>query len=157
MSPVPDLDTRSQVHDMVVGFYRELVMDELLGPVFEEVAEVDWSEHIPLLIDYWCRVLHGDPSYVGKILTAHRHVHERMAFTAEHFDRWYALFVATIDQGWSGPFADEAKGHAARIAASLARQLPRIEWQPAEVRTRARAGSTTASRPDDRSPTCPRC
>src|SRR5665213_1822724 len=62
-----DLDTRAQIHNMVVAFYRELVMDEVLGPIFEEVAEVDWSEHIPQLIDYWCRVLLGDQSYRGAI------------------------------------------------------------------------------------------
>jgi hypothetical protein len=27
-----DLDTRAQIHNMVVAFYRELVMDEILGP-----------------------------------------------------------------------------------------------------------------------------
>ena len=35
-----DLDSRSQIHDLVVRFYREIVFDELLGPVFGEVAEV---------------------------------------------------------------------------------------------------------------------
>jgi len=126
-----DLDTRAQIHNMVVAFYRELVMDEVLGPIFEDVAEVDWSEHIPQLIDYWCRVLLGDQSYRGAILNAHRHVHDQLPFTAEHFDLWYGMFASTIDQQWSGPFADLAKAHAAKIAASLARQLPRIGWEPA--------------------------
>ena len=31
-----DLGTRSQIHDLVVRFYREIVFDDLLGPVFEE-------------------------------------------------------------------------------------------------------------------------
>lgn len=126
-----DLDARGQIHNMVVAFYRELVMDEVLGPIFEEVAEVDWSEHIPQLIDYWCRVLLGDRSYRGTILIAHRHVHDQLPFTTEHFDRWYGMFTSTIDQQWSGPYADMAKAHAAKIAASLARQLPRIAWEPA--------------------------
>jgi hemoglobin len=125
-----DLDTRAQIHNMVVAFYRELVMDEILGPIFEEVAEVDWSEHIPQLIDYWCRVLLGDRSYREAILAAHRHVHDQLPVTTEHFDRWYGMFASTIDQQWSGPYADIAKAHAARIAASLARQLPRIAWEP---------------------------
>lgn len=51
--PTRDLDTRPQIHDLVVRFYREIVFDDLLGPVFDEVAEVDWSTHIPKLIDYW--------------------------------------------------------------------------------------------------------
>jgi hemoglobin len=123
-----DLDSRSQIHNAVVSFYRELVMDDLLGPVFEEVAEVDWSTHIPLLIDYWCRVLLGHQNYQGTILGAHRRVHELQPLTADLFDRWYGLWVATIDQGWAGPSAEKAKAHAAKIAGSLARQLPQIAW-----------------------------
>ena len=51
-----DLDSRAAIHDLVVGFYREIVFDDLLEPVFGEVAEVDWAEHIPRLIAYWQRV-----------------------------------------------------------------------------------------------------
>jgi hemoglobin len=125
-----DLDSRSQIHNAVVSFYRELVMDDLLGPIFEEVAEVDWSIHIPLLIDYWCRVLLGHQTYQGAILEAHRHVHELQALTVDHFDRWYGLWVMTIDHEWVGPSADKAKAHAAKIARSLSRQLPRVGWDP---------------------------
>jgi hemoglobin len=104
------------------------LMDEVLGPVFEDVAEVDWSTHIPRLIDFWCRILLGHQTYQGTILAAHRRVHDQEAFTADHFDRWYGLWAATIAQGWSGPLADTARDHAARIAGSMARQLPRIDW-----------------------------
>jgi len=126
---LPDLDTRAEIHDLVVRFYREVIFDELLGPVFGEVAEVDWSAHIPTLIDFWCRVLLGHPGYDGYILGAHEHVHELQAFEAELFDRWYLLFVASVDEGWRGPIADRAKTHAARIAAVLARRLIGLEWE----------------------------
>ena len=119
-----DLRDRAQVHDAVVAFYREIVFDDLLEPLFGEVAEVDWAEHIPKLIDYWCRVLFGDVDYAGFVLDAHRRVHALEPFTAEHFERWLALWERTIDASWSGPFADQAKRHARRIAAVLARQLP---------------------------------
>jgi hemoglobin len=125
-----DLDTRSQIHDLVVRFYREIVFDDLLGPVFTEVAEVDWSIHIPKLIDYWCRVLLGQPGYDGYLLNAHQEVHEVDGFREEFFDRWYLLFVESIDASWEGPIADRAKRHAARIAAVLARRLLDIEWAP---------------------------
>ena len=128
--PVGDLDRRKDIHDLVVRFYREVVFDDLLEPVFGEVAEVDWSVHIPTLIDYWCRVLLGERGYDGAILAAHRHVHELDAFRVEHFDRWYSLWVESIDAGWAGPLADRAKRHAARIATSLARRLLDTTWRP---------------------------
>ena len=125
-----DLETRADIHDLVVAFYREIVFDDLLEPVFGEVAEVDWALHIPKLIDYWCRVLLGQPGYAGAILNAHRHVHDIEPFRVEHFDRWYALWIDAIDQRWAGPTADLAKTHAAHIAAVLARKLLDLDWQP---------------------------
>lgn len=125
-----DLDDRAQVHDLVVGFYRELVFDDLLAPVFDEVAEVDWTLHIPKLIDYWCRVLLDEPGYDGFLLGAHREVHDREAFRAEHFDRWYALWVESIDARWEGPIAETAKRHAAKMAGILSRQLAGADWPP---------------------------
>ncbi len=127
---IRDLATRGDVHDLVVGFYREVVFDDLLEPVFGEVAEVDWAAHIPKLIDYWCRVLFGDPAYRGTVLAPHRHVHELEPLRVEHFDRWYRLWVMTIDEAWAGPAAEQAKRHAARIGGSLARRLIGTDWCP---------------------------
>ncbi len=118
-----DLDSRSKIHDVVVHFYREVVFDDLLAPVFGEVAEVDWAQHIPKLIDYWCQVLLGEPCYSGYILGPHRAVHELSAFTPELFDRWYTLWSASIDSRWDGEIAERAKTHAQRIAQVLARKL----------------------------------
>lgn len=128
----PDLDHRSAIHDLVVHFYREIVFDDLLDPVFSEVAEVDWTVHIPNLIDYWCRVLLGQPGYAGAVIAAHRDVHDIEAFRLEHFDRWYSLWVSSVDAGWAGPVAERAKRHAARVATSLARQLLDTSWRPPE-------------------------
>jgi hemoglobin len=131
--PVADLNTRAEIHDLVVNFYRETAFDDLLAPIFIEVAEVDWSTHIPKLIDFWCRVLLGHPGYDGFVLGAHREVHELETFRGEFFDRWYRLFVETVDEGWRGPIADRAKTHAARIAATLARRLLDLEWEAASA------------------------
>ena len=43
--PTQDLDTVEEIAEMVRRFYADVAMDDLLGPVFEDVAEVDWSEH----------------------------------------------------------------------------------------------------------------
>jgi hemoglobin len=124
---LPDLDSRAQIHDLVVRFYREVVFDDLLGPVFDEVAEVDWAVHIPKLIDYWCRVLLGHPGYDGFMLGAHQRVHEKEPLRDVLFDRWLRLFEESVDQGWRGLIADQAKAHAVRMAAVLARRLGATE------------------------------
>ena len=125
-----DLDGRGDIHDLVVHFYREIVFDEVLAPVFTELAEVDWTVHIPRLIDYWCRVLLRQPGYAGAVLGAHREVHDLGAFRLQHFDRWYSLWVRSIEGSWAGPLAEQAKRHAARVATALARQLLDTTWSP---------------------------
>lgn len=129
-TPVLDITSRSDVHDLVVAFYREIVFDDLLAPVFGEVAEVDWAVHIPRLVDYWCQILLDESGYRGAILAAHRHVHELDPLRVDHFDRWYALWERSIDATWQGPVAEVAKRHAATVAASLARRLLDTDWRP---------------------------
>jgi hemoglobin len=126
-----DLDDRAAIHDLVVVFYREVVFDDLLEPVFGDVAEVDWAAHIPHLIDYWCRVLLGEPGYEGTIIRAHAHVHSIEPLRLEHFERWYALWVAAIDQHWSGPIAEQAKRHAVQIGGVISSRLLGVRWEPA--------------------------
>jgi hemoglobin len=133
-SQTGELERRRDVHDLVVSFYREIVFDDLLAPVFGEVAEVDWAVHIPRLIDYWCRVLFGERGYHGAVLAAHRHVHDLEPFSADLFDRWYELWVRSVDASWCGPVADAAKTHAALVAGSLARRLLDLDWAPPAIR-----------------------
>ena len=128
-----DLDSRAEIHDLVIDFYREIVFDPDLGPIFEEVAEVDWAEHIPKLIDFWARVLLGEPGYDGFVLAVHEHVHHLQALRLEHFDRWFELFAESVDARWHGPYADAAKDHANRMAGTLARRILHEPW-PAPVR-----------------------
>ena len=129
-----DLDTRSAIHDLVVAFYREVVFDDLLAPVFGEVAETDWVTHIPRLVDYWCTILLGTQQYNGALLDAHREVHQQDPLRNEHFDRWYQLWVASIEARWSGPRAELATTHAATTAGLLSRRLRGVDH---DVRTAA--------------------
>ena len=85
---LPDLDRRGEIHDLVVAFYREVVFDDLLGPVFTDIAETDWATHISKLVDYWCRVLLRAPGYDGWFLDGHCRVHDIDPLRLEHCDRW---------------------------------------------------------------------
>lgn len=129
---VVDLDTRAGVHDLVVEFYREVVNDDLLGPVFEEVAEVDWSIHIPRLVDYWCNILLGQGAGLGSIMGPHRELHSRSRVLPEHCDRWFVLWSQTVTRSWRGPVADHAVEHAASLMKGMARHVFGVTWSPPE-------------------------
>ena len=101
--PAGDLDGHSDVEEMVRRFYRDATQDELLGPMFNDVAHVDCSEHLLKLIAFWSRALFGAHGYAGDALRAHQLINNRVTFTADQFQRWLDLFCETVDLGWAGP------------------------------------------------------
>jgi len=114
--PFGDLDEPSDVAEMVRRFYRDVAQDDVLGPLFNDVAQVDWAEHIPKLSAFWCRILFGTSGYTGNPFRAHQRVHARRPFTAAHFDRWLELFSEAVDMGWTGTNAETAKALARDVA-----------------------------------------
>lgn len=108
---------------MVRRFYQDVAQDDLLGPMFNDVAQVDWPEHLPKLTAFWCRALLGIEGYVGNPFRAHALVHERSPFTLAHFERWLDLFVETIEGGWAGPNAGRALDLAHNVARVHSQQL----------------------------------
>ena len=131
LEPAPgDLLGRVDVHDLVVEFYREVVLDDVLAPVFSEVAEVDWAEHIPKLVDYWCRILLGEDGSAGRVMAAHRSLHGVEPIRPEHCDRWYELWARSVDRRWAGPTAERATSHAGSLMAGMAKHVFGFVWIP---------------------------
>ena len=119
---MPDLDNPDEIAELVRRFYGDVAQDELLGPVFEDVAQVDWSEHLPKLTAFWCRALLGEVGYAGNPYRAHSLVHARQPLTRAHFERWLMLFADTI-AAWSGPNTDRALELVADVGRVHSRQL----------------------------------
>ena len=117
-----DIVGRDDIERLVVAFYRDAAMDDLLGPVFH-AAHVDWSVHIPKLVDFWAWQLGGARGYEGNPLRAHEPAHARTPFRPEHYERWVELFIETVDAHFEGPVADAAKARAVRMAKALQRLL----------------------------------
>ena len=117
-----DITDRDDIRTLVVAFYRDAAMDDLLGPIFH-AAHVDWSVHIPKLVDFWAWQLLGERGYDGNPLRAHEPSHARTPFRREHYDRWLELFDASVDARFEGPVAEVAKARARRMARALQRLL----------------------------------
>ena len=115
-APTRDLDTPEEIDEMVRRFYADVAQDDILGPMFNDVARVDWSEHLPKLAAFWCRALLGLPGYSGNPFRAHADVHAERAFTPAHFERWLSLFHDTVELGWVGPQAARALALAENVA-----------------------------------------
>ena len=122
-APSRDLDTPEEIAEMVRRFYADVAQDDLLGPIFNDVAGVDWSEHLLKLTAFWCRALLDRPGYAGNPFRSHALVHAKRAFTPAHFERWLALFHETLELGWTGPRVEQAAALADNVARVHSHQL----------------------------------
>ena len=111
-----DITTRADIERLVDTFYERVRGDEILAPIFDDVAHTDWARHLPKMYDFWETVLFGAPAYRGQPIGIHVELATRVALGQREFGRWLALFVDTVGAAFLGPQADEAKLRAARIA-----------------------------------------
>jgi hemoglobin len=119
-TPVPrDIETRADIEVLVNAFYTRVRADELLGPIFDGVARVDWDEHLPKMYDFWELVLFGSSRFKGNPLAAHRALARQTPLGGREFGRWIELFHTTVDELFAGAVADEARLRALRIAAVM--------------------------------------
>ena len=114
-----DIATADDVALLVDRFYGKVRVDALLGPIFNDVARVDWAAHMATLYSFWETLLLGTGTYHGAAFPKHAVLPVGKA----HFDRWLELFLATVDELFSGPKAEEAKGRALSIADTFARRM----------------------------------
>ncbi len=120
---LPPPDDAFEVTSLVRRFSAPVDVDPLLGPVFNEVAEVGWPEHLPKPTAFWCRILFGTPGFVGAPMRAHMLVHVQSPLRHEHFARWVELFVNTVDGGWTGVNAERVKEFAHGVARAHSQRI----------------------------------
>jgi hemoglobin len=104
---------------LVDAFYERVRADDILGPIFNDVADVDWTTHLPKMYDFWDSVLFGTPGFKGDPLDAHRKLAMRVPLGEREFARWLMLFDDSVDALFIGPGADNVKLRAARIASVM--------------------------------------
>lgn len=111
---LPDIKTEDDVVLFVDEFYAKVTKDNLLGPIFNDVAKVNWGDHLPTMYRFWSSMLLGSRTYKGAPFPAHAAL--RAHITPAHFSRWVELFHGTIDSLFQGEMADIAKQRALNIA-----------------------------------------
>ena len=111
-----DIENRADIELMVNTFYEKVLADKLLGYIFQDVAKVNWSTHIPTLYNFWENVILFTGSYEGNPVNLHKHLHSIEPLNKTHFDRWNKLFILTVNQLFEGEKAELAKERALSIS-----------------------------------------
>ena len=121
-----DISCKNDVQILVDSFYSKVRQDDLIGPIFNDEAKVDWNEHLPKLYNFWEDLLLGTHNYHGRPFPPHL----KFDLQLPHFERWLSLFLGTVDEHFVGKKADEAKARALRIAENFLQNIRFIKAKP---------------------------
>ena len=121
--PVRDIEDRADCERLVRAFYRRAMDDPMIGFLFVDVAHLDLEAHVPVIASFWETILLGAGSYRGGAFRPHAALHARVGLRGGHFERWLALWRATVDELFAGPRAEQAKAHAERVARAFHARL----------------------------------
>ncbi|HTH51690.1 MAG TPA: group III truncated hemoglobin [Pyrinomonadaceae bacterium] len=128
-----DIETREDVDRLLERFYESAMVDPMIAHHF---TELDLETHLPVIGDFWEKLLFSRPVYFGNPLIVHRQLHERHELEPPHFDRWVEIFRATVDEMFDGPRADVAKFRAGVIAGTLSERLHSVDLIPPDTSSR---------------------
>jgi len=110
------LDSPEAIRLLVNSFYDKVRVDPLIGPVFTDVAEVDWASHLPKMYAFWENIILGNNAYNGHPFRPHLLVNQKHTLHTEHFERWLQLFSATLAEHFTGETAELVRQRATQIA-----------------------------------------
>lgn len=114
-----DIENRADLELLLQEFYSIVMHDAEIGHYFTRVVQLDLEAHLPVITDFWEKVLLGNPVYFGNPMTVHQHLQEKSPFVKAHFNRWVQIWTQTVDRLFAGETADKAKDKAAVIAKAM--------------------------------------
>lgn len=118
-----DIETREDLEYLLNEFYKIAPNDAKIGHHFDDL---DLESHLPVIVDFWEKILFGKQVYFGNPLFVHQKLHEKFPLKLEHFCRWVEIFSATIDELFAGEMAENAKLRARMIAHSLNNRINQV-------------------------------
>jgi hemoglobin len=107
-----DIRDEQDIKLLVDTFYNKVNEDDLLSPVFNGHAQVNWVHHLPVMYSFWSSVLFGTMAYKGQPFPKHL----ALPVERQHFARWVDLFTQTADSLFEGEKTQELKQKASSIA-----------------------------------------
>ena len=100
-----DIKSDEDIKLLIDTFYSKVNKDEILSPVFNDIAKINWEEHLPIMYSFWSTILFATERYKGDAFSFHKN----LPINKKHFERWVKLFKETVDNNFSGEKAEEIK------------------------------------------------
>ncbi len=141
-SLLPDITSRTDIETLVNAFYQRVRGDSELGPIFDQVAQVNWETHLPKMYAFWETVLFGAGTFRGNPIAAHMKLIPFTDMGKDRFDRWLTMFRATVGALFAGTNAahiQRAAEDMANVIFSKIHGVPDPRFDPANLTPEQRA------------------
>lgn len=111
-----DISSREDLLKLVSKFYKKLLADDSINYLFTDIAKINLTHHLPLLVDFWDSVLFQSDTYHKNAMQPHINLHQKSPLQPQHFETWLRYFNETVDELFEGEKAFLAKERALSIA-----------------------------------------
>lgn len=111
-----DIEDKNDIVLLVNTFYNSVQENEILGFIFNDVAKINWDEHLPRMYAFWTSMLLNEHNFSGNPMEKHIALSRMTSMTEIQFNEWLLLFKTTVDELFEGEIANEAKFRAENIA-----------------------------------------
>lgn len=123
----PDISSKEDIKLLVDTFYNKVQANITLGYIFNDVAKLNWDEHLPKMYSFWGSLLLQEHSYQGNPMQIHVELSKITTMSSVEFSEWINLFYQTVDELFEGEIASEAKIRAANIARLMQHRIEIIK------------------------------
>ena len=114
-----DIKNRADIEKIVNAFYVKIKADADISYFFNEVAKVNWEDHLPKMYGFFENILFFSGNYEGNPMETHRELNKKSHVSVVHFNKWNDYFSATVDELYIGKNAEEIKERAKQISAMM--------------------------------------
>ena len=114
-----DIKTKEDLAFLMDEFYSAMLKDELIGYIFNDVANLDLKEHLPSLTNFWENMLIKPNGYKKQVMGIHLKLNALERLKPEHFERWLFLLEKTVTQHFKGEKSERMLNSAKNIAAMM--------------------------------------
>jgi len=111
-----DIEDKNDIVLLVNSFYNAVQENEILGFIFNDVAKINWDEHLPRMYAFWTSMFLNEHHFSGNPMEKHITLSRITSMTEIQFNEWLLLFTTTVDKLFKGEIANEAKFRAGNIA-----------------------------------------
>ena len=113
-----DITQRKYLELLVAEFYKKVLADDKIAPVFIGEIQFDWPSHFSIICDFWENLLWGGEKYQANLMEKHLDFNKHTPFTHLHLERWLLHWNATLTEnfkGEAGTQISERAGHIGRL------------------------------------------